>query len=258
MKKNKLLLIVFGIAVILLQGCGEAGILYDPLLKYEKAGFTVKKTTEGKVPKLTSLELPYLVEAEKIETDKRFRFWDIGTSFYVSNIIIKDLSSNIILSYTNLEVFNVLPASNCVYAHTYYGELLSFDINEYSISTNKFPDIDGKFWIRSWSPKRRYIVIRDEVRATNNSHSLLDSGVSIIDLETMTLTKLYNMKGVNFQDRTSDADSHDRYGYISSDLKRVYIHVYIVPKFDGTISGRSPDELRGYWYIDISSLNLTE
>jgi hypothetical protein len=149
------------------------------------------------------------------------------------------------------------------------GNIIKFDIENKKTIKYEITALQGiNYSLQSASVKGKYLIIRKEVIYQGE---MKDHGFAIVNLSNKTVTDLYSMTNLNFNfedifDSTGiiltteyfSPRIYDNKGFISPDLKRIAFAVYSIGGFDETISTRHPDDLPGLWYLDISSLNLTE
>jgi len=143
-----------------------------------------------------------------------------------------------------------------IYVSTFKtGKLVKIDLsdgstNYISLSGNTFVNYVG-----SISPKGKYAIIH-----IGDRNKLYANGFAIVNTETGEVTPLYKAS------KKLDIEGYNPYlveeygGFISPDLTKVaFLTGGTHESYGETTSGRTPESInRKIWYIDISSLNLTE
>jgi hypothetical protein len=145
---------------------------------------------------------------------------------------------------------------NNLYVSTFKtGKLVKIDLSDGS--TNYIPLSGNTFvnYIGSVSPKGKYAIIH-----IGDKYKLYANGFAIVNTETGEVTPLYKAS------KKLDIEGYSPYlveeygGFISPDLTKVaFLTGGTHESYGETTSGRTPESInRKIWYIDISSLNLTE
>jgi hypothetical protein len=191
----------------------------------------------------------------------------IKTPGYTTNVWVLDTNGNTLTNFSGMKClppFVVSYDTKNVFAQDTDGNIVEFDIENKKTTKYEIPDLQGiEYYLQSVSTKGKYLIIR---KAFTYQDKIDDKGLSIVDLSNKTVTDLFKMSNLGFDAnelvREGGADNlvtQDVKGFISPDLKTIAFAIQTLPGFESTTSTRDPNEdLPGLWYLDISSLNLTE
>jgi len=283
-------LIVFSLFVfsILLSSCG-GNSAYDPLLKYENAGYSVVRVGNYGSVNFTDSILCSSVSFARC-TNYDYYVALVTNSNVIEQLKIMDsTSSNVRFVYTNrMIVSSVIPLSNRVLVMDSSGTLFQFGTDfQNMIKTNLVSDYSNSFKeivgdqsfsipqkdveeitpvygaVLSVSPKGKYLLVRipivwkDVVLSMDDRKmDAMDYGTAIIDIDTFSVIRLYDISQID--GTGADSSNYERNSFLDITFKYVYIESYNLGFYGKSIGGRTSEDLRGIWRIDISSLGLSE
>ena len=267
----------------MLSSCG-GGTHYDPLLKYENAGYSAVRVGDYGSTHFTDSPLCSKI----IKSYTNFDYYiELVTNSPLNQFtsieqlkIMDSKLSNVRLIYSNKMLGDVISLSNKVLVLENSGEL-----HEYGTETSSETNINllskySNYYVAEIGENlKTYSVYGRVIAVSSNGKYILvevplvwrnvfklayelqgktadawDYGCAIVNTENYSVNYLYNVSDI-----TSYPDeSREVYCAMDVSLKSVYIKSYNLGFSGKSEGGRTSDELRGWWKLDISSLGLSE